>query len=797
MAEKKAERVIERFDPAIDCGLTSAQVEARRGEDLLNNLKQKSGKSYLSIFLGNIFTYFNILCFIVAGALIAVGAFTDVFFLVIISANIIIGIGQEIKAKLMIGKLKILSQGEARVVRDGETKSVPLAEIALDDIMILTTGNQVSSDCIIKEGTVDVNESMLTGESVAVRKKEGDLLYGGSFIALGTCYARVEHVKEDNYIQKLTAKAKQYKKPKSEILRTLSVIIRVIGVIIIPIAILMFFHNKALSETFAEAVRGTAGSVIGMIPAGLFLLTSTTLVVGIIKLARKHCLVQDMYCIEMLARVNVLCLDKTGTITDGKMIVQDYVPLGLEREDAAEVISSMQAALQDNNFTSIALVSYFGQEGKRKAEEILPFTSANKYSAVRFSDATYLLGAPEFVMKERSEELETLIHGYSSQGLRVLLLGRTAGGIAEDKVIGEVEAMGLVTLSDNIRDDTIETIQWFKDNDVSIRVISGDNPLTVSEVARRAGIDGAEKWISLEGMSPEQVVAVANSYTVFGRVTPDQKAVLVRAIKAAGNTVAMTGDGVNDILALKDADCAIAMAAGADAAKNVSHLVLMDSKFSSMPRVVEEGRKVINNIQRSSSLFLMKTVFTVLLSIGIICTPGVAYPFSPKNLVLMEVCVIGFPSFVLALEPNRERIKGHFLTQTFSKAIPNGLILLASVIAMLVYNSFIEVSPEELEAMCVLALSFVSFWLLIDLCIPINWIRAAMLAAMAGVCVFIIGVMPGFIGLVPLNVDEMLVISVVVLACYPAGQILNYISRFVFKTIDEHRHARRKEGKSE
>lgn len=465
--------------------------------------------------------------------------------------------------------------------------------------------------------------------------------------------------------------------------------------------------------------------------------------------------------------------------------------------DAAEVISSMQAALQDNNFTSIALVSYFGQEGKRKAEEILPFTSANKYSAVRFSDATYLLGAPEFVMKERSEELETLIHGYSSQGLRVLLLGRTAGGIAEDKVSGEVEAMGLVTLSDNIRDDTIETIQWFKDNDVSIRVISGDNPLTVSEVAKRAGIDGAEKWISLEGMSPEQVVAVANSYTVFGRVTPDQKAVLVRAIKAAGNTVAMTGDGVNDILALKDADCAIAMAAGADAAKNVSHLVLMDSKFSSMPRVVEEGRKVINNIQRSSSLFLMKTVFTVLLSIGIICTPGVAYPFSPKNLVLMEVCVIGFPSFVLALEPNRERIKGHFLTQTFSKAIPNGLILLASVIAMLVYNSFIEVSPEELEAMCVLALSFVSFWLLIDLCIPINWIRAAMLAAMAGVCVFIIGVMPGFIGLVPLNVDEMLVISVVVLACYPAGQILNYISRFVFKTIDEHRHARRKEGKSE
>ena len=791
MTEKRTERNVERFDPAIDCGLTSAQVESRRAENLLNNLKQKSGKSYLSIFLGNIFTYFNILCFIVAAALFAVGAFEDVFFLLIISANLVIGIASEIKAKHMIGKLKILSQSEARVVRDGEIRSVPVREIALDDIMILTTGNQVSSDCIIKEGSVDVNEAMLTGESVAVRKAEGELLYAGSFIALGTCYARVEHVKEDNYIQKLTAKAKQYKKPKSEILRTLSIIIRVIGVIIIPLAVLMYLHNAAIFDDMYATIRKTAGPVIGMIPSGLFLLTSTTLVVGIIKLARKHCLVQDMYCIEMLARVNVLCLDKTGTITDGKMIVQDYIPLGMEREEASDVISSMQAALQDNNFTSIALVGYFGTEGRRKAEEILPFTSANKYSAVRFADATYLLGAPEFVMKERSPELEERISGYSSQGLRVLLLGRTSGGIDGEKVTGDVEAMGLVTLSDNIRDDTVETIQWFKDNDVSIRVISGDNPLTVSEVAKRAGIDGAEKWISLEGMSPEQVTAVANSYTVFGRVTPDQKAVLVRAIKSAGNTVAMTGDGVNDILALKDADCAIAMAAGADAAKNVSHLVLMDSKFSSMPRVVEEGRKVINNIQRSSSLFLMKTIFTFLLSVIILCMPGKAYPFSPANLVLMEICVIGFPSFVLALEPNRERIRGRFLTRTFSKAIPDGLCLLASVISILIYGWVTEVPESELVAMCVLSLSLVSFWLLINLCLPFNWIRVAMLVVMGLVCIFIITVMPDYIGLVPLSVQDMLVVAVVVLACYPGGQILNFLSRVVFKTIDEYRKKRK------
>ena len=789
--KNQTERVIERFDPAIDAGLTAAQVEARRQDGLLNNLKQKTGKSYLSIFLGNIFTYLNILCFIVAGALIAVNEFEDVFFLVIISSNIVIGIAQEIKAKLMIGKLKILSQGDARVVRDGETKSVPLAEIALDDVMILTTGNQVSSDCIIKEGTVDVNEAMLTGESDAVRKKEGDMLFAGSFIALGTCYARVEHVKEENYIQQLTDKAKQYKKPKSEILRTLSVMIRVIGVIIIPVAILMFFHNKGIPDNeMSEVIRGTAGSVIGMIPSGLFLLTSTTLVVGIIKLARKQCLVQDMYCIEMLARVNVLCLDKTGTITDGKMIVQNYVPVNLQQEEASKVIASMQAALQDNNFTSIALVNYFGKDAELRADEILPFTSANKYSAVRFGKHTYLLGAPEFVKKDRSPELEELVHGYSAQGLRVLLLGRTTGGISEDRVEGEVEAMGLVTLSDNIREDTVETIQWFKDNDVSIRVISGDNPLTVSEVAKRAGIEDADKWISLEGMSPEQVVAVANSYTVFGRVTPDQKAVLVRAIKAAGNTVAMTGDGVNDILALKDADCAIAMAAGADAAKNVSHLVLMDSKFSSMPRVVEEGRKVINNIQRSSSLFLMKTIFTFLLSVGIICSPGLPYPFSPKNLVLMEVCVIGFPSFVLALEPNKERIRGHFLTQTFSKAIPNGLVLLSSVVALLVYQRYVAVDDAALDCMCALSLSFVSFILLIDLCLPLTWIRTALLAAMAVVFAFILLVMPSFVGLVPLSTQELLVTGVVVLACYPLCHILNALSRFVFRVIDERRKKR-------
>ena len=791
--KQKVPQEVERFQPAFETGLTLEQVQARKASGLANDIRQQTGKSYLAIILGNIFTYLNILCYIVAAALIAVRAIDDLFFLVIISANTVIGIAQEIKAKHMIGKLKIMSQSDARAVRGGETVSVPVSEVVLDDVLILTTGNQVPSDCIVMEGNVEVNESMLTGESDAVRKAPGDLLYGGSYVTLGTCYAKVEHVREDNFIQKLTSKAKQYKRPQSEILRTLSAIIKIIGILIIPISILMYFHNAAILPA-NEAIPATSGAMIGMIPSGLFLLTSARLVVGIIKLARKQCLVQDMYCIEMLARVNVLCLDKTGTITDGKMIVQGYVPVEMEEEEGRKVVSSMQAALQDNNFTSIALGNYFGTEAVYPSEEILPFMSQNKYSAVRLAGTLYLLGAPEFVCKERSAELDSLIEQFSSKGLRVLMLARGDGAIEDKRVTGTVRPMGLITLSDNIRERTVETIEWFRKNDVSIRVISGDNPRTVSEVARRAGIEDADRWISLEGMSPEEVVAVANEYRIFGRVTPEQKAVLVRAMRQAGNTVAMTGDGVNDILALKEADCSIAMAAGSDAAKNVSNLVLMDSKFTSMPQVVEEGRKVINNIQRSSSLFLMKTIFTMLLSLIVICTPGMAYPFSPKNLMIMEICVIGLPSFVLALEPNQERVKGHFLSQTFSKALPNGLILLMSVLALVLYANYVPTDEEKLGALCVLSLTFVSFLLLVDLCIPMTWIRMGMIVGMAALGVVISIIKPGFIGLegMVFTVQEGLVVTVVVLASYPLTHIFNYLARELFQAADRYWERRKK-----
>ena len=735
---------LERFLPDLDKGLTQGQIEERFKQFAFNDTNRKYSKSYASIFISNICTFFNLLCLCAFIALLIAGTqgITNYLVIFITSANIILGIIQEIRSKRSIDKLSILASSNYKVIRDGEVVEVPSAEIVLDDVIVLELGNQVPADCILAEGSVEVNESLLTGESVAVKKKVGDILYAGSFIASGSGKFRVENVGKETYLEKLTAKAKKYRKPNSELMNSTKLIIKAVGFLIIPIAVGMFmttYGNDAssvsdyiFSAEINYAIQRTCTVVIGMIPSGMMLLTTMALAVGVIRLSKNNTLVQDLYSLEMLARVNVLCLDKTGTITDGRMRVNDCVILNTVGDYSLnDIMGSMLSALEDNNQTSIALYNHFGHNEVLSPTAKIPFSSKRKLSAVTFEDAgTFCMGAPEFVLKPMPAKVDRIVKQYAQMGLRVIVLAHSATPIVGDKLPSIMKPVAIISIADNIREDAIDTIKWFRENDVAVKVISGDNPVTVAEVARRAGIENADKYISLEGLNDKEVESVANQYTVFGRVTPEQKAILVRSIKAAGNTVAMTGDGVNDILALKEADCAISVASGSEAARNVSHLVLMDNNFASMPKVVGEGRRVINNIKNSSSLYLMKTLFTAMLAV-ICMIMRRPYLFMPSNMLLLEVCVIGAPSFMLSLQPNKERVQGKFITHVMSRSIPGAILMICCVMAIHIVSIF---SGSDFEPyytpMCMMAMTFAGLIMLYRVCQPFNGYRLVLFAAM-------------------------------------------------------------------
>ena len=593
--------VAERYDPDPDTGLSDDAVTARIEQGYDNYVKKQSGKSYLSIFISNIFTFFNVLTFIVAAALIAVGAgFTQLFFIVIITANVVIGIFQEIRSKMKIDKLSLVSAPSAVVIRDGERCVIPTADVVLDDIICFELGKQICTDSIVVKGECEVNEAMLTGESEPVKKRIGDMLYSGSFISSGSVVARVEKVGSANYVETLTSHAKKYKKPKSELMNSIKLVIKVLSPFIIAIGALMVWTNyrnivpHGVTATYSDwnkIITSAAGSVIGMIPSGMFLLTSLALAASVLRLARKQTLVQDLYCIEMLARVDVLCLDKTGTITDGSMEVNNVIEIkGFESEHSlSDIVGSILTATGDNNQTALALANKFGYSKALNPKAVLPFSSQRKLSAVSFEgEGTFMLGAPEFVLKDMGVRIERIINDNAANGFRVIVLAHSPAEIVGEKLPAVRRPVCLIVIEDHIREDAIETIKWFKENNVAVKVISGDNPITVSEVARRVGVENAELYVSLEGFSDQDVIEAANKYTVFGRVTPDQKRLLVRSIKSKNHTVAMTGDGVNDILAMRESDCSVAMASGAEAARNVSHLVLLNNDFTSMPDVVME-----------------------------------------------------------------------------------------------------------------------------------------------------------------------------------------------------------------
>lgn len=750
---------VDRYSPKLNCGLTATQVETRFKQSLSNTTNKHYSRSYASIFIGNICTFFNLLCLLAGIALILANTkgISNYLVLAITTANIVIGIIQEIRSKLSIDKLAILASNTVKVMRDGEIMEISANEIVLDDVILLETGNQVPADCILAEGTVEVNESLLTGESIAIKKSVGDILYAGSFISSGSGKFRVEKVGKDTYLEKLTAKAKKYKRPNSELMNSTKHIIKGITILIIPIAIGSFLiaknyshndldgFNKVIPGIFNQeisyAIQRTCTVVIGMIPSGMLLLTSVALAVGIVRLAKSRTLVQDMYSLEMLARVNVLCLDKTGTITDGRMRINDTIILNSVGDlSINDIMGSMLATLQDNNQTAIALYNHFGYSDKLTPVTKIPFSSKRKLSAVTFDDVgTFVMGAPEFVLQPYPAKVERIVKQYAQMGLRVIVVAHSPSAIVSDKLPSVLKPIALISLADNIREDAISTIKWFKDNDVAVKVISGDNPVTVAEVAKRAGIEGAEKFISLDGLNDKEVENVANKYTVFGRVSPEQKAILVRAIKAAGNTVAMTGDGVNDILALKEADCAVSVASGSEAARNVSHLVLMDNNFNSMPKVVAEGRRVINNIKNSSSLYLMKTLFTALLAI-ICITMGQPYLFMPSNMLLMEMAIIAIPSFFLSLQPNKDRVQGKFITHVMSGAITGALTMIICVMSMyLVYyissSLGVDTFVNFYKPMCMLALTFSGYVMVYRICKPLNVYRAVLCAVVLAVCI--------------------------------------------------------------
>ncbi|MCM1437863.1 MAG: HAD-IC family P-type ATPase [Roseburia sp.] len=737
---------VDRFTPDINKGLSPEQVETRFKQYLFNDTNKKYSKSYASIFLGNICTFFNLLCLIAFIFLLLAGTqgFTNYLVIVITVANIGIGIIQEIRSKLAIDKLSILASSSAKVLRDGEIIEVPTSELVLDDVIIMELGNQVPADCILAEGNVEVNESLLTGESVSVKKSAGDVLYAGSFIASGNGKCRVDKVGKETFIEKLTAKAKKYKRPNSELINSMQTIIKAVSIAIFPIAIAVFLVNRnatiqgvevapwLLSLKDSLALAKTCSVVIGMIPSGMLLLTSVALAVGVVRLSKNNTLVRDLYSLEMLARVNVLCLDKTGTITDGRMKVNDAVILNTVGEYSLnDIMGSMLAALDDNNQTSIALYNHFGHSDALSPTSKIPFSSKRKLSAVSFADVgTFVMGAPEFVLKPLPPKVERIVKQYAQMGLRVIVLAHSSTPIVGDKLPSILKPIAIISIADNIREDAIETIKWFKDNDVMVKVISGDNPITVSEVAKRAGIVNADKFISLEGLNEKEVENVANKYTVFGRVTPEQKAILVRSIKSEGNTVAMTGDGVNDILALKEADCAISVASGSEAARNVSHLVLMDNNFGNMPKVVGEGRRVINNIKNSASLYLMKTLFTGILALFCLFA-RTAYLFMPSNMLLLELFVIGAPSFFLSLQPNNARVEGKFITYVMSRSISGAAVMILCVISMYLTCTLGGSEFTGFQtAMCMMALVFSGLVMLFRVCQPFNGYRLVLYVAM-------------------------------------------------------------------
>lgn len=730
-------------------GLTADEVQQRIDSGKINGDQNVKTKSVAQILRENILTFFNfifivfavLICFFIDSSekfLTIVGNFG---FLILIVFNALVGIVQELRAKHTIDKLSLISAPKAVVIRDGEQKEIAVKDIVLDDITVLASGSQICADSFVVEGSIEVNESLITGEPDAILKNVGDKIMSGSFVVSGNAKAQVEHVGMDNFATKISAGAKYFKKPNSEIWRSLMFIVKVMATILVPMGVMLFcvkyfaqenpeqaekiittLFGYKINQYLSTTVLGTVATLIGMIPSGLVALSSTVFCVSVIRLSRHKTLAQDLYCIETLARVDVLCLDKTGTITEGTMDVNSIEPVkNREIAEIKQIIKNVTSALEDNNATINALRAYVGDiDVSCTAEQIVPFSSARKWSGARINGVSYVIGAPEFVFKKKTKTLEKTTEEMAKKGYRVMVVASSKNKFADSELPSTLKLESFIYITDKIRAEAPDTLRFFKHEGVTVKVISGDNPETVRAVAMRAGLEDCDNIIDMSTLTTEEeVYDAATKYTIFGRVLPDQKLMLVKALKKAGHTVAMTGDGVNDVLALKEADCSVAMASGSDAAKNVSSLVLLDSNFSSMPRVVAEGRRSINNLERSAALYIMKTVYNTLLAL-LFMVVTVPLPFTPQNLTIMGAVTIGMPSVVLALEPNADRVTGRFLPKVLSNALPGGITVLLGAIAVILCNRFFltNLTDAQSQTVFIWVITFVGFLLLFKVSLP-------------------------------------------------------------------------------
>ena len=785
LLEKLKKKEIADERPALDVicaapeqGLTAAQAEERTRLGYANTPVSPPGKTVRQIILGNVFTYFNIVFFILAGFIIAVRSWNNLMFMGVVIVNMVIGIVQELRSKKTLDHLNLLTAPRGTVIRDGKEQTLDTAMMVRDDVVIFRSGDQIYADAEVLSGECQANEALITGEADEIRKQPGDTLMSGSFLVSGSCHARLTAVGADSYASQLTIAAKKNGKPKqSEMMRSLTNLVKWIGVLIIPLGVIMLVKEiRWLDRSFADGVVSTVAALVGLIPEGLYLLTTLALVASVLRLASKKTLVHEMSCIETLARVDTLCVDKTGTITENKMIVDSVYPLCEERytaDDIGLIMVDYVGAMKDDNATMAAMRGFFRGTPQQQAIDTLPFTSAKKYGGVSFhEEETYLLGAPDVLLGERIGDFRSIIDDYSAKGCRVLLLADYSGSLHDEALTGEMLPLALILLNNKIRAEAYDTFRYFAEQGVAVKVISGDSAVTVSEVAKRAGIDHAENYVDARTLTDDDMIAAAvEKYTVFGRVTPDQKRRFVIALKKNKHTVAMTGDGVNDVLALKEADCSVAMASGSDAACQVSNIVLLRSDFSVMPSVVAEGRRVINNIERSATLFLLKNIFHLLLSItSLIFT--MPYPFSAAQLSLVSSLTTGFPAFVLAMEPNENIVKGKFLKNVLGKALPPALTDYLLVIGVMLFHYAFRFDSDMLGTICAITMGIVGICVIIRICKPFTFLRKLLVAAVCIAFAFCAIFMKGLFTLSPLDFSGMLLLAVFALLAWPTLRLL-------------------------
>ena len=759
-------------------GLTSAQVRQRVQAGQVNTPPDSPTKSVRRIVLENLFSFFNLIFYVIAGFLIAVGSFEELVFLLVVGANTAIGIIQELHSKKKLDELSLLSAPKATVIRDGTEQTIPTAQLVQDDRILLAAGNQISADAQVVSGSVQVNESLITGESDEITKGPGSTLLSGSFVVSGRCQAVLTHVGAESYASQLTNEAKKSKKSHLPgMMRSLNRLLLAIGILIVPIGGALYYRQTSLlGLSVREGVETTAAAVIGMIPEGLYLMVSLALAASVLRLATKGTLVQDLKCTETLARVDVLCVDKTGTITQPDMAYCGLLPLTTELEET-EIeahLSDFVSNMAPDNETMQALQTALQREDPRKAVQVLGFSSETKYSAVAYSrEDCYVLGAPEFILGASGYvPYRSLAEEAMADGSRVLLFAACLPG-PEGRGIADARPLAFVRLKNPVRETAKETFAYFHDQGVTVKVISGDNPVTVAAAANEAGIQGADKYVDASTLeSYEDIQNACEEYNVFGRVKPNQKKLLVQALQENKHTVAMTGDGVNDVLALKEADCSVAMASGSEVAAQISDLVLMNSDFASMPSVVAEGRRVITNIARAASLYLVKNIFSLILAI-ISITAAFSYPLTPSQLTLMSLISIGIPSLILALEPNESLVSGKFLQNAILRALPAALTDLFIIIFVLLFQKAFAISNAEISTVTALLVTIVGFFMVWKVAKPVNRLHLGMMGGLIAGLVFIVLVIPGVFSLSPLSFGSLLILTVFVLLIPSVIWLLN------------------------